>query len=101
MPLALVAGGALGWVSLGYTHVHWEDGQRMYTPNPWIGGVLSMVLVGRLAWRFSQLQAGAAEAPHASALTMAVAGVLMGYSIVYLGGLMRRMQALGETPPPN
>jgi len=100
VPLALAAGGALGWLSLGHTHVHWDGGQKVYTPNPWIGGALSVVLLGRLAWRMTQLQAGAAQPQHASALTMAIAGILMGYSIVYLGGLMRRMQALGEAPPP-
>ena len=38
-------------ISLRHTHTEWADGNGWYTPNPWIGGALSAVLLGRLIAR--------------------------------------------------
>lgn len=90
-------GGALGLLALKHTHVAWRDGRRMYTPNPWIGGALTVLLVGRLAWRYTHDGFAATQAP--SALTMGMAAVLIGYSLVYVVGLMVQMRRLADERP--
>lgn len=97
-----VLGALLGLLALKHTHVAVRDGQRTYTPNPWIGGALTALLVGRIAWRYTHEGFAAAQAP--SALTMGMATVLIGYSLVYVIGLMVQMRklappsALSDTP---
>jgi hypothetical protein len=76
-----------------------------YVPNPWIGALLTVLLLGRLGWRmlvlFPQLQgtpATMAAPPTGQALsplTMLVIGLLVGYYIAYFSGLLihhRRFQ---------
>lgn len=95
--IGAVLGAALGMFGLKHTHAQVTDGQRYYTPNPWIGGGLSLLLLGRLAWRWSQgaLTGGAAQvAQQASPLTLGIAGILIAYSLVYSGGLLLRMRRL-------
>jgi len=100
-------GAALGLFSLRHTHTEWVDGCGWYTPNPWIGGALSVVLLGRLAWRWSQgaLTGGmTASGQQASPLTMGIAAALVVYSLVHVGGLWWRMRhlrpPLGRDAPP-
>ena len=91
------AGAALGVLALKHTHAQVIDGQRYYTPNSWIGGGLSLLLLGRLAWRWSQgaLSGGSAQAAQqASPLTMGIAATLIAYSLVYSIGLLLRMRQL-------
>lgn len=90
-----LAGIALGVFALKHTRFGPRDGVPGYTPNPWIGGTLAVLLVGRLAWRwyggaFSQGmgQGGA----NASPLTMALAAALVGYGLVQAIGLAVRMR---------
>jgi hypothetical protein len=52
--IGALLGSTLGGFGLKHTHAQLVDGQRYYTPNPWIGGALSVLLLGRLAWRWSQ-----------------------------------------------
>ncbi|WP_394540595.1 hypothetical protein PRJ39_08530 [Lysobacter enzymogenes] len=85
-------GAPLGLLALKHTHVAWRDGQRTYTPNPWIGGALTALLVGRIAWRYTHEGVATAQAP--SALTLGMATVLIGYSLVYAIGLMVQMRRL-------
>ena len=92
-----VLGIALGLLGLKHTHVGWKDDQRSYTPNPWIGSVLSAVLLGRLAWRWTHGGLMAAQ-QSPSGLTLGLAAVLIAYSLVYLGGLMRQMRHLQPAP---
>ncbi|HEY1070535.1 MAG TPA: hypothetical protein VGE33_08360, partial [Thermomonas sp.] len=69
MAVGLAVGLVLAWFGLRHTHAEWRGGVRTYLPNPWVGGILTVLLVGRLAWRFTQgggLQ-GAQQQP--SALT--------------------------------
>ncbi|MFT3761625.1 MAG: hypothetical protein QM761_03235 [Pseudoxanthomonas sp.] len=92
-----VAGAALGLLSLRHTHAEWADGRGWYTPNPWIGGALSVLLVGRLAWRWSQgaFSSGAGQTlQQASPLTLAIAAALVAYSLVNGVGLLLRMRRL-------
>ena len=102
----LLIGAGLGVLALRHTRAEWIDGAGWYTPNPWIGGGLTLLLLGRLAWRWSQgaLAAGAYAAnsqagnvpamPRASPLTLGIAATLVGYALVRGIGLFRRMHAL-------
>lgn len=106
-------GGGLGLLGIRLTQFE-VDPQRgdCYVPNPWIGALLTALLLGRLAWRFLVLwpalqhglpspgesTAGFGATPtgySSSALTMLVIGLLVGYYIVYFSGLLvhhRRFQ---------
>src|SRR6476661_5341484 len=93
----LVAGGALGGFAVLHTQVEAVDGARWYTPNPWIGGALSLLLVARLAWRygsgaFSQGASNAAQ--NASPLTLGIAATLVAFYLVNGMGIAWRMRAL-------
>jgi hypothetical protein len=61
----LLLGAGLGALALQHTRIEASDGARWYTPNPWIGAALSLLLIGRLAWRFGQgpLAGAGAAAP--------------------------------------
>ncbi len=92
-----LAGAALGWLAQRHMHVEWHDGRRTYTPNPWIGGALSLMLVARLAWRWHEggfAFGTAAGSQQASPLTFAVLATLLAYYLVSGIGLMLRMRAL-------
>lgn len=101
--IGAVVGAVLGGFGLKHTHAQVIQGQRYYTPNPWIGGVLSLLLLGRLAWRWSQgafIGGGAHTAQQASPLTMAIAATLIAYSLVYSVGLVLHMRRLASAQPP-
>jgi hypothetical protein len=101
----MAIGAALGFVGLRLTRFETDPVKGdCYVPNPWIGAVLTALLVGRLVWRFmvlapqaQQTQALAATAPpgtdvsmgyQASPLTLLMVGLLVGYYIVYFAGLL-------------
>ena len=106
----VLIGGALGLLGLRLTRFEVDPIKGdCYVPNPWIGALLTVLLLGRLAWRLLVLlpqmqatQATPAGAPDispmgyaASPLTMLVIGLLVGYYIVYFSGLLihhRRFQ---------
>jgi len=109
MLLAGFAGGIAGGVVLGLVGLSLtafgqnERGADVYIPNPWIGAALTVLLVGRLAWRFvevmPQIKDPALTAGHAppmgSPLTLAVFGLMVGYYVAYYAGLLihhRRFQ---------
>lgn len=114
----LAAGAVLGAMlaMLGLRLTRFErspDGSDGYIPNPWIGGLLTALLVARLAWRFlvvmpqmQHLQAGAGAPPPIgnSPLTLLVFGLLIGYYITYFSGLLvhhrrfEQAQAAVRTP---
>lgn len=97
MGIGAVLGIGLGWLGLKHTHVAWRDGLRVYTPNPWIGGVLTALLVGRLAWRWTQDGMAATQTP--SPLTQGLIAMLIVYSLVYVIGLMLQMRRLALPQP--
>ena len=101
--LGVLAGAAVGAVlgvfAIRHTRIEHQDGARWYTPNPWIGGVLSLLLVARLAWRWQGgaqvggLQAfGRTAAGQPGVLTLAFAATLVAYYLVSSGGLAWRMR---------
>jgi len=105
----LLGGAALSVLALRLTRFETRPEGDFYVPNPWIGGLLTLMLLGRLAWRFSVLVPGmtggevAPTVPAAgnSPLTMLVVGLTFGYYIAYPVGLLihhrRYRQAMGTT----
>ena len=109
----VLLGGVLGLLGLRLTRFAADPVKGdCYVPNPWIGALLTVLLLGRLGWRLLVLwpgmqQASALAATGGSAapmppmgyasspLTMLVIGLLVGYYIVYFSGLLihhRRFQ---------
>ena len=97
----LAGGAVLGWLGLRHTHAEWRNGVRTYIPNPWIGGLLTLTLAGRLVWRYTQGGGFTGAQQQPSVLTMAIAAVLITYTLVYNIGLILRMRELGEHPPQS
>ena len=93
----VLLGAALGTIGLRLTRFERDaEGNDLYVPNAWIGGILTALLVGRLAWRFlvamPQLQnpamAHSAPAMGNSPLTLAIFGLMIGYYLCYYAGLL-------------
>lgn len=87
-----------------------------YVPNPWIGALLTVLLLGRLVWRLmvvlpqmQQVSTAATQAADyqgspmagytSSPLTMLVIGLLVGYYIVYFSGLLIHHRRFQQTHP--
>lgn len=93
----LAVGLGLGFYGVSLTSVELVDGNRSYLPNPWIGGALSLLLIGRLAWRFLH---GGFMPPQvgtgASPLTLGFAAALIGYYLTYSIVLLVKMRRLAH-----
>ena len=116
--VGFAAGAVLAWYGLRLTRFDIMPGGIFYTPNGYVGAVLTAVLLGRLVYRFQVLypsleaaraQTGDAFASfHGSALTVALFAVVLGYYIAYGAGLLVRggalssqaLQAPGEAASP-
>jgi hypothetical protein len=105
--LGIAAGGTLAGFALRHNHAEVVAGVAGYTPNPWIGGLLSLLLVGRLLWRMTQVDmsamaaSGAGFGQQASPLTLGIAATLVSFYVVNSIGLfvqMRRLLASAQTP---
>jgi hypothetical protein len=87
----LALGALLGLLGLRLTKFETTAEGHFYTPNTSIGVALSLLLVGRMLYRFWILRGAAAAAgpPQLfhSALTFLVFGLIAGYYIVYYIGL--------------
>ncbi len=102
MVAGLVAGAALGLFGLRHTKFETTPQGQFYTPHMFIGLFVTLLFLGRLAYRFlivmPTLQAAAqADAnPYASfqksPLTMAIFGIVIGYYIAYYGAVIREMR---------
>lgn len=93
--VGLLAGCALGALALHLTQLEWHEGKPTYVPNPWIGALLTLLLIGRLAWRWSQgafSDGAVSTAQQASPLTMGMAAMLVGYFLLLNTGLLWRMR---------
>ncbi len=94
----MLVGMGLGIYTLRHTRVALMDGKPSYLPNPWVGGVLTAALLGRLAWRWQQGAFAATPATGTlapSALTFAFVALLLGYFLAHNLGLYRRLRQLG------
>jgi len=91
----VVLGAALGLYGLHLTRFETTAEGRFYTPNPYMGAGLSMLLVARLAYRILTLSGAAAQSrtqPQLmqSPLTMFIFGLLAGYYMAYFTGVLVR-----------
>ncbi|NII10890.1 DUF1453 domain-containing protein [Oleiagrimonas sp. C23AA] len=107
----LLAGLALALVGLKLTRFEvGQGGTDCYIPNAWIGGLLSAVVLGRIAYRLVELapamdqaqsqQQAMRQITH-TPMTMAAFGLIFGYYIAYYGGLLihhRRLKAQWQAP---
>jgi hypothetical protein len=91
-----IAGGlALGFYGLRLTRFEHEGNQFFYTPNPYLGVGLSLLLVGRIAWRMVELYETQGHLTPASGdvarspLTLLMVGLVFGYYAAYSLGLLR------------
>ena len=87
----LLPGALLGWVGLRLTRFETTAEGHFYIPNTPIGVALSLLLAGRIAYRFMVLS-NAANAPNhpppmQSPLTFFIFGLTAGYYLVYQTGL--------------
>jgi len=105
--IGLLAGATLAGFALRHNHADIVDGKPGYTPNPWIGGALSLLLVGRLVWRYAHVDiatmasGSAGFGQQASPLTLGIAATLVAFYVVNSAGLfvqMRRLVAGSGTP---
>ncbi len=95
----LAVGATLGMFAIRHTRMEWFEGKRCYTPNPWIGAALSLLLIGRLLWRAGSgvFGAGAQQmTQNASPLTLAIGATLISYYIVQGIGLSLAMRRLAR-----
>jgi hypothetical protein len=102
-PMAIVAllvgaslGVALGIIGHRLTTFEVTPQGLFYTPNAHLGIALSLLLVGRIAWRYFQISMTvdtSATGPGAgfvsSPLTLLIFGTLAGYYVSYAIGLLR------------
>jgi len=99
-----LAGATLAGFALHHNHAEVVDGQRGYTPNPWIGGALSLLLVGRLLWRMTRVDmatmsgSSAGFGQQASPLTLGIAAMLVSFYVVNSIGLFVQMGRLAAPP---
>jgi hypothetical protein len=91
----LAPGAALGLYGLHLTRFEKTPEGRFYTPNPYMGVGLSMLLVARLLYRFLAVS-GMAAPPQTqpqlmqSPLTYFIYGLLAGYYMAYFTGVLAR-----------
>jgi hypothetical protein len=87
----LLLGAGLGFFGLRLTKFRTTDEGHFYTPNTYIGGALSVLLIGRIIYR-AWKQGGLIPPPGTppplpSPLTYFIIGLTFGYYIVYYIGL--------------
>ncbi len=91
----LVAGGLLAVYGLRLTRFERTAAGLFYTPNAHLGIALSLLLIGRVIYRFAEIYAGGLPPEGASTdfarspATLAIFGMLAGYYVAYSLGLLR------------
>lgn len=87
----LLFGALLGLIGLRLTRFETTDEGHFYTPNTHIGVALSVLFIGRMAYRFIVLGSPDAQ-NHArlfqSPLTLVILGLTVGYYLVYQTGIL-------------
>ncbi len=97
-------GAMLGAYGLRLTRFEATEEGHFYTPNAHLGIALSLLFVGRLVYRYVQLQmigealAGSPMDFTRSPLTLLIFATLAGYYVAYAFGLLRWSQ---RTPLPS
>lgn len=103
MVAGLAVGTLLGWFGLKHTQFEVTPEGRFYTPHTYIGGLISVLFLGRLLYRyvvlystgqsFAQTGGNPFAAYQKSPLTLAIFGVLVGYYVAYYAGLLTSNRA--------
>jgi len=106
----LAGGAALAYVGLRHTRFEATPEGRFYTPHTYIGLAVTVLFLGRMAYRFLDLSNGpngmfaagpnAAAAYQRSPLTVGIFAVLVGYYVLFYAGVLLRTRA-SELPAPN
>jgi hypothetical protein len=99
----ILAGAAVGFIGLRLTKFETTDEGHFYIPDTRMGVGISLLLAGRLLYRFIvppdfTLVPGH-PAPAFSPLTFFVAGITIGYFLVYLVGLLVHTHDKKPLPP--
>lgn len=94
----LVPGLALGWAGLYLTRFESTPQGLFYTPNPYMGTALSLLVVARLVYRLFVLSHTVNPIRHSpafgqSALTLFLFGLLAGYYMAYCTGVLLRAKS--------
>ena len=95
MALGALPGFALAVWGVKLAHIESTPQGVFYTPNPYLGIAISLLLVGRIVYRMLQI-GPAMQSPQAmtmytsTPLTMGLFGVVVGYYIAYCAGLLWR-----------
>lgn len=108
---AALASGAAGGAALAFygvklTRFERNDNGYYYTPNPYLGVGLSVLLAARVLWRISALYAAQGAVAHGAAAqdfarspaTLLLFGLVAGYYAVYSAALLR-WRARAATAP--
>ena len=91
----LLVGALLGVFGIDQTRFEPTPQGLFYTPNAHLGIALSLLLVGRIVYRFFEIYGLDPTVPHSmddfarSPLTLAAFGLLAGYYVTYAIGLLR------------
>jgi hypothetical protein len=103
--VGLTAGVGLAFVGLRHTTVERTAKGSFYTPNKWLGLVVTALFVGRLGARLIPTLAAGAGAgagvgdgrpPAATPLTFGLLYLMAGYYVAYYVGVLLRERALGR-----
>jgi hypothetical protein len=87
-------GGLIAGINLRLTRFEWAPAGDAYYPHPYVGAVLSLLLAGRLVYRYYVLGgmpgvgSQAPATPWQSPLTFGLLALLIGYYIAYAVGLL-------------
>ena len=95
----LALGVPLAFVGLKLTKFEATAAGRFYTPNPYIGSALTVLLAARLVYRLiilSTISQNPTQPPPLmqSSLTLCVFGILAGYYVAYYIGVLVRSKRL-------
>ena len=102
----LACGAALAYLGLRHTRFEVTPEGRFYTPHTYIGLAVTLLFLGRLAYRFLYLSNGAngmlgtdpnAAAAYRSPLTVGIFAVLIGYYVLFYAGVLMRTR-VSELP---
>ena len=107
MAAGLAGGVALARLGLKHTQFETTPQGNFYTPHTYIGLFVSVLLLGRIAYRFmivypamqaaQQVNANPFGAYQKSPLTLAIFGIVVGYYIAYYGGVLAWSRAAATT----
>jgi hypothetical protein len=98
----VACGAALAWVGLRHTRFEVTAEGRFYTPHTYIGLAVTLLFLGRLAYRFLYLgtDPNAAAAYQRSPLTVGIFAALVGYYLLFYAGVLQRTRT-GALPDPD